>query len=97
MAAKKDETKTRVGNKLIYDRMGKDLSRLTKTLLTTWHSQRPGALSTQDGREARFYDHYRKVSEEYDKDFLKKYGEDLDTTLIFVGSTSSRDEHMLTR
>ena len=27
---------------------------------------------------------YRKVADEYDKEFLKKYEEDLDTTLIFV-------------
>lgn len=49
-------------------------------------------MSTQGDREARFYDYYRKVAEEYDKEFLKRYGEDLDTTLIFVGSTLSLDE-----
>jgi hypothetical protein len=27
---------------------------------------------------------YHKVAEEYDKEFLKKYDEDLNTTLIFV-------------
>ena len=31
-----------------------------------------------------FYKHYRKEAEEYDKDFMKKYDEDLNTTLIFV-------------
>jgi hypothetical protein len=31
-----------------------------------------------------FYENYRKVAEEYDKEFLKKYDEDLNTTLIFV-------------
>ena len=64
--------------------------------LTTSHSQKQGALSAQDDDETRFYDNYRKVAEEYDKDFLKKYGGDLDTTLIFVGSTSSFDRHVLT-
>ena len=29
----------------------------------------------------------REVAKEYDKDFLKKHGEDLDTTLIFVSPT----------
>ena len=33
---------------------------------------------------ARFYNHYREEAEEYDKDFMKKYDEDLNTTLIFV-------------
>ena len=32
----------------------------------------------------KFYEHYRKEAEEYDKDFMKKYDEDLNTTLIFV-------------
>ena len=75
--------------------MGQFLSHLTEILLTTSCSQQQGALLTQD-REARFYDNYRKLAEEYDKDFLKKYGEDLDTTLIFVGSPSGLDEHLLT-
>ena len=77
--------------------MGKFLSHLAKMSLTTSRSQKRDALSTQDGNEARFYDSYRKVAEEYDKDFLNKYGGDLDTTLIFVGSTSSFYEHVLTR
>ena len=65
-------------------------------LLKTSRSQQQGALSTQGNRQAQFYDYYRKVAEEYDKEFLKRYGEDLDTTLIFVGPTTSLDEHVLT-
>ena len=38
----------------------------------------------REDHQARFYEAYRKVAEEYDKDFLKKYEEDLNTTLIFV-------------
>ena len=38
----------------------------------------------QEDHQARFYEHYRKVAEEYDKEFLKRYDEDLNTTLIFV-------------
>lgn len=38
----------------------------------------------QEDHGARFYEVYRKVAEEYDKEFLKKYDEDLNTTLIFV-------------
>ena len=42
-------------------------------------------LPVQEDHKARFYDDYRKVAEEYDKEFIKKkYDEDLNTTLIFV-------------
>ena len=41
-------------------------------------------ISAQGDLQARFYDHYHKVAEEYDKEFLKKHDEDLNTTLIFV-------------
>ena len=68
--------------------MGKVLSDSTIMSLTTPCRRKQGAMSTQD-RKARFYDYYRKLAEEYDKGFLKEYGEDLDTTLIFVGSTLS--------
>lgn len=42
------------------------------------------ALPPQEDHQARFYENYRKVAEEYDKEFLKKHDEDLNTTLIFV-------------
>ena len=42
----------------------------------------------QDDHQAKFYQHYHKVAEEYDREFFKKHEEDLNTTLIFVsGST----------
>ena len=77
--------------------IGKFLSHLTKMSLTTSRRQKQDALSIRDDNEARFYDSYHKVAEEYDKDFLNKYGGDLDTSLIFVGFTSSRGERVLTR
>jgi hypothetical protein len=40
--------------------------------------------STQGDYRSRFYEMYRHEAEEYDRDFIKKYEEDLDTTLIFV-------------
>ena len=40
--------------------------------------------STQEDLRSEFYGHYHKEAEEYDKEFMKKYEEDLDTTLIFV-------------
>jgi len=38
----------------------------------------------QEDARTRFYKIYRKEAEEYDKEFMKKYDEDLNTTLIFV-------------
>ena len=38
----------------------------------------------QEDHRAKFYECYRKEAEEYDKEFMKKYDEDLNTTLIFV-------------
>ena len=34
-----------------------------------------------------FYDKYKREADEYDKDFIKKYDQDLNTTLIFVSET----------
>ena len=53
---------------------------ITETCL----SQKQDAHSTLEDVRSRFYEGYRKVSEEYDKDFNKRYDEDLNTTLIFV-------------
>ena len=46
-------------------------------------------LSPQEDHRSRFYEHYRKESEEYDEEFLTKYDEDLNTTLIFVSFVGS--------
>jgi len=40
--------------------------------------------SAQEDPRAEFYDVYRGEAEEYDREFIKKYDEDLNTTLIFV-------------
>ena len=39
---------------------------------------------TQEDHRAKFYERYRHEAEEYDREFIKKYDEDLNTTLIFV-------------
>ena len=46
-------------------------------------SQKRDALSTQEDHRDRFYEDYRKEAED-DKEFVKKYDEYLNTTLIFV-------------
>lgn len=61
------------------------------------HSPKHEAMSTQEDHRARFYENYRKVAEEYDKEFLKKHDEDLNTTLIFVSTTRGLDRLVLTK
>ena len=53
-------------------------------------------LADKEDHQARFYEAHRKVAEEYDKEFLKKYDEDLNTTLIFVSLVSNFTECVLT-
>jgi len=47
-------------------------------------------MSQQEGLRARFYKPYQKEAEEYDREFAKKYDDDLNTTLIFVSCTPPR-------
>jgi hypothetical protein len=63
------------------------LSPSTRLSLITPHSQRSAALPVQKDCQALFYDKYHEMAKGYDEDFVKKYGGDLDTTLIFVGFT----------
>ena len=44
---------------------------------------------TQEDHRGQFFKHYTKEAEEYDKDFMKKHDEDLNTTLIFVSFACS--------
>ena len=39
---------------------------------------------TQEDYRTKFYEVYRREAEEYDREFIKRYDEDLNTTLIFV-------------
>lgn len=43
-------------------------------------------MPSQEDHQARFYEDYRKVAEQYDKEFLKRYDDDLNVTLIFVSN-----------
>ena len=43
-------------------------------------------LRTKDSR-TDFFAVYRKEAAEFDKDYIQKYDEDLNTTLIFVSGT----------
>ena len=41
-------------------------------------------LSAQEDYRSQFYKHYRREADEYDREFMEKHDEDLNTTLIFV-------------
>lgn len=41
---------------------------------------------TQEDHQAQFYKDYRREAEWYDREFMNKHEEDLNTTLIFVSS-----------
>jgi hypothetical protein len=87
-----------MGNKrLDARRMGKPLSSLARILLRPSHSQTQDVLSTQEDPQAQFYRDYKTMADEYDKEFLKKHDQDLNTTLIFVSSSSSSDGPVLIR
>ena len=76
------------GRRLKTRRIRKFLSSLPRISSRPPRSQKQDVLFTQEDRQADFYKSYRKVAEEYDKEFLKKHDEDLNTTLIFVSSVS---------
>jgi len=69
-------------------------------MLTPWPSLHSALreffdpLRTNDSR-TDFFAIYRRESEEFDRDYAKKYDEDLNTSLIFVGHliSISRAEH----
>jgi len=44
----------------------------------------PNLLGTTNSARVEFYDKFQHEADDYDRDFTNKYGEDLDTTLIFV-------------
>ena len=46
--------------------------------------QKQGPITQQDHLRTEFYKHYQKEATEYDREFMKKYDDDLNTTLIFV-------------
>jgi hypothetical protein len=75
--------------------MGTFLSHPVRTSLRPLCSRIQGL--PQEDHRARFYEHYRKEAEEYDREFMKKYDEDLNTTLIFVSSVGCSGVRVLTR
>ena len=57
---------------------------LEEAMLKALPSLFPHLLGTASGARVEFYDKFQREADEYDGDFIKKYDEDLNTTLIFV-------------
>ena len=47
-------------------------------------NRKQDAQLTREDHQAQFYEDYRREAEWYDREFMKKHEEDLNTTLIFV-------------
>lgn len=45
----------------------------------------PHLLGTDNSARVEFYNKFQRETNDHDHDFIKKYDEDLNTTLIFVG------------
>ena len=72
-------------NRLNSQRLGKSwLASHQSAVFKPSHSQKKDSPPVTEDYRARFYEKYRKEAEEYDREFIMKYDEDLDTTLIFV-------------
>ena len=83
-------------NQAAIQRMGKlDFVPYRSSSFTPHRRGKDWMLPQEDFR-AQFYERYRKVADDYDKDFMKKHDEDLNTTLIFVGYPNSSGARVLT-
>ena len=59
------------------------------------HRKKQDVDSPGEDLRTKFYERYRKEADEYDKEFMKKYEDDLDTTLIFVRCPHQSGTHVL--
>jgi len=57
---------------------------LEEALLKALPSLLPNLLGTTKSPRVEFYDKFQSEADGYDRDFMNKYDEDLNTTLIFV-------------
>ena len=71
------------------------LSGTMRALLKPPRNRKQDTLPIQEDHRAQFFEDYRKEAEEYDREFIKKYDEDLNTTLIFVSLASCSDARVL--
>ena len=58
--------------------------RSIETVVKPLYSHKPDQLPTEEDHRTKFYDTYHREADEYDREFIKRHDEDLNTTLIFV-------------
>jgi len=58
-------------------------------MLLRTHNSEQDVRHTQEDHRARFFEYYRREADDYDREFLRKYDENLNTTIIFVSLVSS--------
>ena len=85
-----------MGNRLNNQRLGEPCPCFTRAPLKCSRSQERGLPRAVEDFRARFYETYRQEAEDYDREFIKKYDEDLNTTLIFVSLARRSDARVLT-
>jgi len=83
-------------NQVAPKRMGKLGVASRRSPSFTPHRKEKDWKLVQEDFRVHFYERYRKEAEDYDKDFMKKYDEDLNTTLVFVGYPHSPGARVLT-
>ena len=67
-----------------------------RALLKPPRNRKQDTLPIQEDHRAQFFEDYRKEAEEYDREFIKSYDEDLNTTLIFVSLACCSSVRVLT-
>ena len=76
-----------MGDRVSSRQMGKLSLVSLRSVFEPLCSQEKVSTPIQEDPRAKFYDVYRRKAEEYDREFIKKYDENLNTTLIFVSPT----------
>jgi len=77
-------------------RLGKPHPASLRSTIKSLCSQKNGSLPSPEDYRTQFYQTYRKEAKEYDEEFIKKYDEDLNTTLIFVSLEHCSSTDVLT-
>jgi len=73
-----------LGNGLDSQQLGKLCFVSHQSVVEPSCSQKENLPPTVEGYRMQFYETYCREAKDYDEEFIKKYDEDLDTTLIFV-------------
>ena len=85
-----------LGNELDGQQLGKLCLVSHQSVIEPSCSQKEHLPPTVEGYQTQFYETYRREAKDYDE-FIKRYDQDLDTTLIFVRCVRRSATRVLTR